>query len=108
MPDGMTVERISLCPHCKRSTEGLALDKGLYILVICDDCDVILGVLPKFYQKCTWKLIRKEEDEEGEAPRAVEADGRRAAASSAGNRAVRTGRAAGNGSSSAQQRTSAR
>lgn len=31
------------------------VDQDLYILVVCDKCEVILGILPKFYQKATWK-----------------------------------------------------
>jgi hypothetical protein len=31
------------------------IDQDLYILVTCDKCEVILGILPKYYQKATWK-----------------------------------------------------
>lgn len=37
------------------------VDEDLYILVICDKCEVILGILPKFYQKATWKAGRPRE-----------------------------------------------
>ena len=45
----------SLCPRCGKHTDGEMLDHDLYILVVCDQCEVILAVMPKFYQKATWK-----------------------------------------------------
>lgn len=49
-----------ICPHCGKITLGIAKERNLYILVVCDKCEVILGVLPKYYQKCTWKLEKEE------------------------------------------------
>ena len=44
------------------------VDQDLYILVTCDKCEVILGILPKFFQKATWKAPKTraqvEEDDE--------------------------------------------
>jgi hypothetical protein len=42
------------------------VDQDLYILVTCDKCEVILGILPKYYQKATWKAgkARGAEDDE--------------------------------------------
>lgn len=59
----------SLCPRCGKHTEGDMIDHELYITVICDNCEVILGVLPKFYQKATWKKgkAREEAEEDEEA-----------------------------------------
>jgi hypothetical protein len=54
------------------------VDHELYITVICDNCEVILGVLPKFYQKATWKKGKareQAEEEEGVAP--VDASGKK-------------------------------
>lgn len=34
------------------------LDHDLYIFVVCEMCEVILGVIPKYYQKATWKAGR--------------------------------------------------
>jgi hypothetical protein len=51
---------ISICPHCAKETEGALRDKGLFFMIVCDECDTILGVLPKFYQKCTWKMPDRE------------------------------------------------
>lgn len=45
----------SICPRCGKQTDGEMVDEDLYILVVCDKCEVILGILPKFYQKATWK-----------------------------------------------------
>ncbi len=49
-----------VCPHCGKVTEGELHDKDIYVLVVCAECQTILGVLPKYYQKCTWK--RQPED----------------------------------------------
>lgn len=54
----------SICPHCAKHTEGSIRDKGLYFLIVCDECDTILGVLPKFFQKCSWKMPEKVEGRE--------------------------------------------
>lgn len=54
----------SICPHCTKNTDGVMKDKGNYLFVVCDKCDTILGVLPKFYQKVTWKPPVKEEEPE--------------------------------------------
>ncbi len=43
------------------------LDHDLYILVVCEQCEVILGVIPKFYQKATWRAGRPREPETEEA-----------------------------------------
>ena len=51
----------SICPHCAKETEGSIRDKGLFFMIVCGECDTILGVLPKFYQKCTWKLPESQE-----------------------------------------------
>lgn len=48
----------SLCPRCGKHTDGEMLDHDLYILVVCEMCEVILGVVPKYYQKATWKAGR--------------------------------------------------
>jgi hypothetical protein len=45
----------NICPHCTKHTDGELRDKGTYMLVVCDKCDTILGVIPKYYQKVTWK-----------------------------------------------------
>ena len=60
----------SICPRCGKHTDGEMVDQDLYILVICDKCEVILGILPKFYQKATWKAGKAREavDEEPPAP----------------------------------------
>ena len=61
-----------ICPHCGKVYEGEVIDKDIYVLVICDECQTILGVLPKFFQKCTWKRQpEKEEAETEEAPAEV-------------------------------------
>ncbi|MBM4248549.1 MAG: hypothetical protein FJ149_03790 [Euryarchaeota archaeon] len=52
----------SICPHCAKQTDGSIRDKGLYFMLVCGECDTILGVLPKFYQKCTWKMPASQED----------------------------------------------
>jgi len=52
-----------ICPHCTKNTDGVVRDKGTYMLVVCDKCDTILGVLPKFYQKVTWKPPTREEED---------------------------------------------
>jgi hypothetical protein len=45
------------------------VDHELYITVICENCEVILGVLPKFYQKATWKKGKaRDADDEVEVP----------------------------------------
>jgi hypothetical protein len=49
------------------------LDHDLYILVVCEMCEVILGVIPKFYQKATWKSGRPREAEPEEPAVAVSA-----------------------------------
>jgi ssDNA-binding Zn-finger/Zn-ribbon topoisomerase 1 len=49
----------SICPHCSKETEGAIRDKGLFFFIVCSECDTILGVLPKFYQKCSWKMPEK-------------------------------------------------
>jgi len=46
---------ITLCPHCGKSTEGVVHDKGHFLLVSCEWCKVILGVLPKYSQLVTFK-----------------------------------------------------
>jgi hypothetical protein len=51
----------SICPHCAKETEGSIRDKGLYFMIVCGECDTILGVIPKFYQKCTWKMPESQE-----------------------------------------------
>jgi len=53
----------SICPHCAKETEGSIRDKGLYFMIVCGECDTILGVLPKFYQKCTWKMPETQEEQ---------------------------------------------
>jgi len=64
--------RPSICPHCGKTTEGETRDKGVYIFVVCTNCDTILATLPKFYQKVTWKSPRdhgmpeKEDEDEDE------------------------------------------
>ncbi len=61
-----------VCPHCGKVTEGEVQDKEVYLVVICEECSTILGVLPKYFQKCTWKHTPKSEDlEEEEAPTEV-------------------------------------
>jgi len=51
----------SICPRCGKQTDGEMVDEDLYILVVCDKCEVILGILPKFYQKATWKAGKPRE-----------------------------------------------
>lgn len=61
-----------VCPHCGKVTEGEIHDKEIYLLVVCEECFTILGVLPKYFQKCTWKAQPKSEElEEEEAPAEV-------------------------------------
>jgi len=59
-----------VCPHCGKVTEGELHDKDIYVLVVCEECQTILGVLPKYLQKCTWKRPPEDyieaEDEEPE------------------------------------------
>ena len=55
-----------VCPHCGKVTEGEAQDKEIYLLVVCEECSTILGVLPKYFQKCTWKHTPKFGELEGE------------------------------------------
>lgn len=57
----------SLCPRCGKHTDGEMLDHDLYFLVVCEMCEVILAVIPKYYQKATWKAARPREAEP-EAP----------------------------------------
>ena len=60
---------LPICPHCGKVTEGEVQDKEIYLMVICEECYTILGVLPKYFQKCTWKNTPKSEElEEEEAP----------------------------------------
>ena len=69
----------SLCPRCGKHTDGDMIDHELYITVICDNCEVILGVLPKFYQKATWKKGKaRDEPEEDEVAVPSEASGKKA------------------------------
>lgn len=61
-----------VCPHCGKVTEGEVQDKEIYLVVICEECNTILGVLPKYFQKCTWKQTTKSGDlEKEEAPAEV-------------------------------------
>ena len=60
-----------VCPHCGKVTEGEVQDKEIYLMVICEECSTILGVLPKYFQKCTWKHTPRSEDLEEEAPAEV-------------------------------------
>jgi len=53
------------------------IDHDLYITVICDNCEVILGVLPKFYQKATWKKGKAREEAEEEEAAVVDASGKK-------------------------------
>ena len=64
----------SICPRCGKQTDGEMVDEDLYILVVCDKCEVILGILPKFYQKATWKAGKPREAGE-EADEAAPAAG---------------------------------
>ncbi|MEW5761198.1 MAG: hypothetical protein AB1779_10595 [Candidatus Thermoplasmatota archaeon] len=48
-------KEVSLCPYCKKNTDGIIRDRGNYLMVICDKCDTIIGIMPKYFQKCTWK-----------------------------------------------------
>ena len=54
----------NICPHCTKHTDGVVRDKGTFMFVVCDKCDTILGVLPKYYQKVTWKQPVKEPEED--------------------------------------------
>jgi hypothetical protein len=47
-------------------TEGEVQDKDIFLVVICEECSTILGVLPKYFQKCTWKRQPKSEELEEE------------------------------------------
>ena len=61
--------QMPVCPHCGKVTEGEVQDKEVYLVVVCEECFTILGVLPKYFQKCTWKHTPKSGDlEEEEAP----------------------------------------
>ena len=44
-----------VCPHCGKVTEGEPHDKDIYVIVVCEECQTILTILPKYFQKCTWK-----------------------------------------------------
>ena len=62
-----------VCPHCGKVTEGELFDGDLYIIVKCTECSTILSILPKYFQKCTWKRgpggdedVEPEEDDERE------------------------------------------
>jgi hypothetical protein len=60
---------IPVCPHCGKVTEGEVQDKEIFLMVVCEECSTILGVLPKYFQKCTWKHTPKSEAlEEEDAP----------------------------------------
>jgi hypothetical protein len=63
----------SICPRCGKQTDGVMVDQDLYIIVTCDKCEVILGILPKFYQKATWKAPKTpaQVEDEGEEEVAV-------------------------------------
>ncbi len=66
-----------VCPHCGKVTDGEVQDKEIYLVVICEECNTILGVLPKYFQKCTWKHTPKSGDlEEEEAPTEVSPGGK--------------------------------
>ncbi|MCK4969464.1 MAG: hypothetical protein KAS77_03015 [Thermoplasmata archaeon] len=66
-----------VCPHCGKVTDGEVQDKEIYLVVICEECSTILGVLPKYFQKCTWKHTPKSGDlEEEEAPTEVSPGGK--------------------------------
>jgi hypothetical protein len=61
-----------VCPHCGKVTDGEVQDKEVYLVVVCEECSTILGVLPKYFQKCSWKHQPKSEElEEEEAPTEV-------------------------------------
>jgi hypothetical protein len=67
---------LPICPHCGKVTEGEVQDKDSFLIVICEECHTILGVLPKYFQKCTWKRTPTSEDLEGEdAPAEVGVSG---------------------------------
>ena len=61
-----------VCPHCGKVTEGEPHDTDLYIIVKCTECSTVLSILPKYFQKCTWKRepggdeVEPEEDDERE------------------------------------------
>jgi hypothetical protein len=60
--------QMPVCPHCGKVTEGEVQDKEVYLIVVCEECYTILGVLPKYFQKCTWKHTPKFGDLEEEEP----------------------------------------
>jgi hypothetical protein len=61
-----------VCPHCGKVTDGEVQDKEIFLMVVCEECSTILGVLPKYFQKCTWKRQpQPEEAELEEAPAEV-------------------------------------
>lgn len=57
-----------VCPHCGKVTEGEPHDSDMYVIVMCTECATILAVLPKFFQKCTWKRSPPGEEAEVEEP----------------------------------------
>lgn len=65
-----------VCPHCGKVTDGEAQDKEIYLLVVCEECGTILGVLPKYFQKCTWKHTPTFGELDEEQPTEVSAKGR--------------------------------
>ncbi len=68
--------QMPVCPHCGKVTEGEVQDKEVYLVVVCEECYTILGVLPKYFQKCTWKHTPKFDDMEEETPPEIGAFGR--------------------------------
>ena len=55
---------LTLCPHCGKTTEGEAADKGNYLLVACQWCHIILGVVPKYQQLVTFKDRPKDDGQD--------------------------------------------
>jgi len=69
--------QMPVCPHCGKVTEGEVQDKEVYLVVVCEECYTILGILPKYFQKCTWKHTPKfGELEEEEPPAEIGTPGR--------------------------------
>ncbi len=54
------------CPGCKKACKGELRDRSEYLMVTCENCGQILGVLPKYVQVCNW---RTPENEKGSSAR---------------------------------------
>ncbi len=78
----------TLCPHCGKHTEGTVADRGTFLFVVCDECDTILGTIPKYFQKVTWKARDGEEEEKDAATGGVHRDGKASGAAATAGKEI--------------------